>query len=109
MELLKKINIMTEDKDKKFKKKLLLEILCMVSIYRFRSPELNMVTNLYSHNLDFEYDNLLHPIIFFNRVKNKLINYIRVIANSNCISTALIEYKKNINHNSERPADLDIF
>ena len=95
MELLKKINIMTEEKDKKFKKKLLLEILCMVSIYRFRSPELNMVTNLYSHNLDFEYDNLLHPIIFFNRVKNKLIDYIRVIANSNCISTALIEYKKN--------------
>lgn len=108
IELLKKINVMTEEKDKKSKKKLLLEILCMVSIYRFRSPELNMVTNLYSHNLDFEYDNLLHPIIFFNRVKNILFDYFRMVANSNCVTTALIEYKKIINHNSERPADLDI-
>ena len=108
IELLKKINAMTEEKDNNNKKKLLLEILCMVSIYRFRSPELNMITNLYSHNLDFEYDNLFHPIIFFNRVKNILFDYFRMIANSNCVSTALIEYKKIINYNSEKPADLDI-
>ena len=103
-----KINIMTEEKDKKSKKKLLLEILCMVCIYRFHSPELNMVTNFYSHNLDFEYDNLFHSFIFFNRVKNILFNYFRMVANSKCVSTALIEYKKIINYNSEKQAELDI-
>ena len=108
IQLLEKINVMTKEQDRKTKTKLLLEILCMISIYRFHAQELHMVLNFYSHNLDSQYNNLFHPAIFFHSVKNILFDYYRMIANSNCVSTSLIEYKKIINHNSEKPETFDI-
>ena len=108
IQLLEKIKVMTKEQDRKYKKKLLLEILCMITIYRFHLPELSIVIDFYSHNLNSQYNNLFHPIIFFNNVKSSLFDYFRMIANSNCVSTSLIEYKKIINHNSVKPAELDI-
>lgn len=107
-ELLNKINIMTKEKNSKSKTRLLLEILCMISIYRFHSEELKSVTSFYSHKLEIQYNNLCHPIIFFNCVKDTLFKYYKMIANSNCTKSALKEYKKIINHNSEKSAELDI-
>ena len=108
IQLLEKINVMTKEQDKKTKTKLLLEILCMISIYRYHASELHMILNFYSHNLNSQYNNLFHPVIFFNSVKNILFDYYRMIANSICVSTSLIEYKKIINHNSRKPETFDI-
>ena len=107
-ELLNKINIMTKDQNRKSKTRLLLEILCMISIYKFHSEELKMVISYYSHKLEMQYNNLYHPIIFFNYVKDTLFKYYKMIANSNCVKSAMKEYKEIINHNSEKPAELDI-
>ena len=47
-------------------------------------------------------------MIFFCRVKNILFDYFRMIGNSNCMDTALEEYKAKINNNAKKPAKLDI-
>ena len=106
--LLQTINKMTTENDPKMKSKLLLEIICMISIYGFHAEEKELVLNYYSHTQRIQYDYYYYPMIFFSYIKNILFDYYRMIGNSNCLSTALIEYKMIINHNSEKPAELDI-
>ena len=80
----------------------------MISIYGFHSKEKELVLNYYSHTQRIQYDYYYYPMIFFSYIKNILFDYYRMIGNSNCLSTALIEYKNNINHNSEKLVELDI-
>jgi hypothetical protein len=49
-----------------------------------------------------------HPIIFFTKIKNILFDYFRMIGNSKCMITALIEYKDTINKYSKKPAQPEI-
>ena len=49
---------------------------------------------IYEDILKIKINNINNIQIMLLYDQNKLIDYIRVIANSNCISTALIEYKK---------------
>ena len=93
--LLQTINKMTTENDPKMKSKLLLEIICMISIYGFHAEEKELVLNYYSHTQRIQYDYYYYPMIFFSYIKNILFDYYRMIGNSNCLSTALIEYKNN--------------
>ena len=106
--LLKKINDMTNEKDQNLQKKLLIEILCMVCIYGFHDDEKMNVIDYYNSIKEEDNQCYYHPIVFFFRVKNILFDYFKMIANSNCMDTALIEYKKKINNNAKKPAMLDI-
>ena len=106
--LLKKIKDITNEKAQNSQKKLLIEILCMICIYGFHDDEKTDIINYYSLIQNEENEYYYHPIIFFFRVKNILFDYFRMIANSNCMHTALIEYKKKINNIAKKPANLDI-
>ena len=106
--LLNKINKMTEENNSKSKSKLLIEILCMIIIYGFHSQKNELVLNYYSHEQEIDFDYYYHPIIFFKNIKIILLDYFYMIGNSNCLSTGIIEYKKIINYNSEKPAELNI-
>lgn len=104
--LLDKINSMTKENNPKLKLKLLLEILCMSTIFGFHSEEKENVLYYYSReNFDNEY--YYYPIIFFNKVKKLLFEYYQMIGKSNCLKTALIKYKEIINYNSKKKAELD--
>lgn len=104
--LLDKINTMTKKNNPKVKYKLLLEILCMSTIYGFHSVDKENVLFYYSHEkIQNEY--YYYPIIFFNRVKNILFDYYPMIGKSKCLKSALIKYKDIINYNSEKHPELD--
>ena len=106
--LLQTIKKMTNENDPKLKSKLLLEIICMISIYGFHSEEKELVLNYYSHNQRIQYDYYYYPMIFFSYVKNILFDYYQMIGKSNCLFTSLIDYKKITNLKSEKLAELDI-
>lgn len=106
--LLNKINKITKEKNSKIKSKLLIEILCMTIIYGFHSEKNEYVLNYYSHEQEIDFDYYYHPIIFFQKIKNILFDYFYMVGNSKCLSTAIIKYKKVINYNCEKPAELNI-
>jgi hypothetical protein len=106
--LLEKITNMTNENFPNLKKKLLFEILCMVCIYGFHDEEKTDVIDYYNCIIKETNQYYYHPIIFFFRVKNILFDYFRMIGNSNCMNTALEEYKVKINNNAKKPAKLDI-
>ena len=106
--LLQKIKNINTIQHPKLQKKLLLEILCMVCIFGFHNIEKEGVIDYYNcFNTDTN-EYYYHSIIFFLTVKNILLGYFKMIGNSNCMSTALIEYKKEINIYAKNNANLDI-
>ena len=105
LEKIKNINIIQQPKSQK---KLLLEILCMVCIFGFHNIDKTDVIDYYNYFNTDTNEYYYHSIIFFLRVKTILFDYFRMIGNSNCMNTALIEYKKKINTNSNKNANLDI-
>ena len=74
---------MTTENDPKMKSKLLLEIICMISIYGFHAEEKELVLNYYSHTQRIQYDYYYYPMIFFSYIKNILFDYYQMIGNSN--------------------------
>ena len=107
--LLKKIEDMTCEKEPKLKKTLLLEILCMICVYGFHDNQKTGILDYYNCIQNEKNEKYYHPIIFFCRVKNILFDYFRMIGNSNCMKTALIEYQQKINNNyTQKRAKLDI-
>ena len=106
--LLKKIEEMTVEDNSKKKTKLLIEILCMIIIYGFHSKEKEFILTYYSKSQKIYLNYYYYPIIFFQSIKDILFDYYYMIGNSKCLDTAIIEYKKVINCNSEKPAELNI-
>jgi len=106
--LLKKIETMTLENNSKKKTKLLIEILCMIIIYGFHEKKNQLILNYYSKSQKIYLNYYYYPIILFQSIKDILFDYYYMIGNSKCLDTAIIEYKKVINSNSEKPAELNI-
>ena len=102
--LVNKIYSLPNQKTLYSQKRLLLEIFCMICIFGLHD-EYNGTEIINYYNYDQKISNLYyHPIIFFSIIKNVFIDYIRMIGNSICLNTALINYKNIINKDAEKPA-----
>ena len=106
--LIDKIILMNKEKEQKAKSKLLIEILYMISLYKCHSDEKTGVVYYYNNSENVSIESYYHPIVFFGYIRNILFEYFRMIANSKCMETALVEYKKTINNNVKKPAQLNI-
>ena len=106
--LLEKIKNINKIQQPKSQKKLLLEILCMVCIFGFHNIDKTDVIDYYNYFNTDTNEYYYHSIIFFLRVKTILFDYFKMIGNSNCMNTAIIEYKKKINTYANKNAKLDI-
>ena len=79
----------------------------MICIYGLHDDDKTNVIDYYDMNLKVS-EEYYHPIIFFTKIKNILFDYFRMIGNSKCMITALIEYKDTINKYSKKPAQPEI-
>ena len=86
---------------------LLVEILCMICIFCLHDNKKTQVIDYYANNHDI-IEGYYHSIIFFSKIKKILYDYFIMIANSNCLETALLKYRQNVNFNANKPAELNI-
>ena len=79
----------------------------MICIFGLHDFDYKEIIDYYDINNKISED-YYYPIVFFSWIKDVLFDYIRMIGDSTCLNTALEEYKKIINEDAKKPAQLDI-